>query len=145
MTHVTADPTPGPLPEPPPEPPFGYLDAVGGQPLLPVALPAWQAAAAQAWSDPARLHHAGRQAGLILDAARASIAANLGVRPQEVFFTSSGPTAVGIAIQGLLDHSVEMDQRMLLILKELETLKSDQAAADTASAWAGRDPADPPR
>ena len=107
MTHVTADPTPGPLPEPQPEPPFGYLDAVGGQPLLPVALPAWQAATAQAWSDPARLHHAGRRAGLVLDAARASIAASLGIRPAEVFFTSSGPTSVGIAIQGLLDAGSE--------------------------------------
>ena len=99
MTHVTADP----LPAPAPEPPFGYLDAVGGQPILPVASTAWQAAAAQAWSDPARLHHAGRRAGLVLDAARASIAASLGIRPPDVFFTSSGPTAVAIAIQGLLD------------------------------------------
>ncbi|MCX6431458.1 MAG: aminotransferase class V-fold PLP-dependent enzyme [Actinobacteria bacterium] len=108
---MTADPTPGPssgpLPQPSPEPPFGYLDAVGGQPLLPVALPAWQAASAQAWSDPARLHHAGRRAGMILDAARASIAASLGVRPPEVFFTSSGPTAVGAAIQGLLDGAAD--------------------------------------
>jgi serine O-acetyltransferase len=52
---------------------------------------------------------------------------------------------MSLAIQGLLDHSVEMDQRMLLILKEIEALKSDQAAADTAAAWAGREASDKPR
>jgi cysteine desulfurase len=66
---------------------------------------AWRAAADQAWSDPARLHHAGRRAGMILDAARASIARALGIRPQDVFFTSSGPTAVSLAVQGLLKAS----------------------------------------
>ena len=96
-----ADPTA--LPDPAPSPPAGYLDAVGGQPLLPVAQRAWTAAGTQAWSDPARLHHAGRRAGMVLDAARASMATSLGARPDEVYFTSSGPTAVGIAVQGLLE------------------------------------------
>ena len=62
----------GTLPEPAPVPPPGYLDAVGGQPLLPVARRAWDAAAEQAWSDPARRHHEGRRAGLVLDAASAA-------------------------------------------------------------------------
>ncbi len=83
----------------------GYLDAVGGQPLLPSARHAWIAAAGQAWSDPARLHHEGRRTGLVLDAARASIAASLGVDPSEVFLTTSGPTAVGVAVDGLLGRS----------------------------------------
>jgi cysteine desulfurase len=77
---------------------------VAGQPLLPVARQAWLAAAEQGWSDPARLHHAGRRAGLLLDAARSSIAASLGVRPDEVFLTSSGPTAAGVAVQGLMSR-----------------------------------------
>lgn len=102
MSSVTAQPPATALPEPAPRPPSGYLDAVAGQPLLPVARQAWLAAAEQAWSDPARLHHAGRRAGLVLDAARASIAAGLGVRPDEVFLTSSGPTAAGAAVQGLM-------------------------------------------
>ncbi len=93
---------PGLLPEPAPTPPFGYLDAVAGQPLLPAARQAWLAAADQAWSDPARLHHAGRRAGLVLDAARNSLSEALGARPDQVLLTSSGPTAVGTAVQGLL-------------------------------------------
>ena len=88
------------LPDPLPRPPDGYLDAVAGQPLLPVALTAWQTAAAAAWSDPARLHHQGRVAGQLLDAARASFASLLGIAPGEVFLTSSGPTAVALAIAG---------------------------------------------
>lgn len=88
-------------PDPAPRPPFGYLDAVGGQPLLPAAAAAWQAAAAQGWADPARLHGPGRRAGLLLDTARASLAGHLGIRPEDLFLTSSGPTAVQAAIRGL--------------------------------------------
>ena len=103
MVVVTAEPRRHPFPEPAPRPPTGYLDAVAGQPLLPAARQAWLAAAELAWSDPARLHHEGRRAGMVLDAARASVAGYLGVRPEEVFFTSSGPTAAAVAVQGLLD------------------------------------------
>jgi cysteine desulfurase len=39
---------------------------------------------------------------MVLDAARASIATALGVRPVDVYFTSSGPTAIRIAVDGLL-------------------------------------------
>ena len=103
-TSVTSVPDPDlrpALPEPAPRPPEGYLDAVGGQPLLPVARQAWLAACEQAWGDPARLHRTGRRAGMILDAARASIATSLGIRPDDVYFTSSGPTAVATAVGGL--------------------------------------------
>ena len=86
-------------------PPAGYLDAVGGQPLIPAARRAWLAASEQAWSDPARLHHPGRRTGMVLDAARSSIAAALGITPDEVFLTTSGPTAVGVGLSGLLSRS----------------------------------------
>lgn len=82
--------------------PAGYLDALGGSPMLPAASAAWQAAAEVAWADPARLHHAGRTAGLVLDSARASIAAFLGVRPAEVHLTSSVRAALEFGLQGLL-------------------------------------------
>lgn len=88
-------------PDPAPRPPVGYLDAVGGQPLLPAAQAAWQAAAAQGWADPARLHGPGRRAGLLLDTARASLAGQLGIRPEDLYLTSSGPTAVQAAVRGL--------------------------------------------
>lgn len=93
------------LPDPAPRPPVGYLDAVAGQPLLPAARAAWLAAVDQGWSDPARLHHEGRRAALLLDAARASLAGHVGIPPDGLYFTSSGPTAVATAISGLLRAS----------------------------------------
>jgi cysteine desulfurase len=102
------------LAEPAPQPPAGYLDAVAGQPLLPVARRAWLAAVDQAWSDPARLHHLGRRAGILLDAARSSIARSLGVRPGDVYFTSSGPTALQVAISGLLQARAQVSRRAIL-------------------------------
>ena len=102
------------LPEPTPSPPDGYLDAVAGQPLLPVARQAWNAAMDQSWSDPARLHHSGRRAGLILDSARASIAAGLGVRADDVFFTSSGPTALAAAVAGLMTARAPVSARAVM-------------------------------
>jgi cysteine desulfurase len=130
VDSVTESAAPAALPEPAPRPPEGYLDAVGGQPLLPVAQAAWRAAAEQAWSDPARLHHEGRRAGMVLDAARASIAESLDVRPQEVFFTSSGPTAVGVAVQGVLETRPQGARRV--VLSAVESL----AVQSPAQRWA---------
>jgi serine O-acetyltransferase len=42
------------------------------------------------------------------------------------------------AIQGLLDHSVEMDQRIELILKQIEALRADQDATLAAERWGER-------
>ena len=80
----------------------GHLDAAGGQPLHPTAREAWLAAVADGWADPARLHHAGRRAGLLLDAARASLAASLGVRPDEVHLASSTAVATRALVEGTL-------------------------------------------
>lgn len=85
-----------------PSPPPGLLDAAGGQPLHPAAREAWLAAISDGWADPARLHHAGRRAGLLLDAARASIAASLEVRPDEVHFSSSSSQAAKALVDGSL-------------------------------------------
>ena len=119
------------LPEPAPVPPAGYLDAVAGQPLLPAAIAAWQVAAAQAWSDPARLHHPGRVAGQLLDAARVSFAGLLGIRSDEVFLTSSGPTAVATAIEGLCRRPGAPDRVIATAVESMAVLApADQWAAE---------------
>lgn len=120
-----------PLPSPAPSPPVGYLDAVGGQPILPVAREAWLAAVDSGWSDPARLHHEGRRAGLLLDAARASIAASLGVLSTEVFWTTSGPTAVGVALNGLVSADRAGTRRLVVsAVESLAVLQPAQGFAD---------------
>ena len=88
-------------PDPAPHPAAGYLDAVGGQPVLPVASRAMLAALEQGWSDPARLHHQGRRAGLVLDTSRAAIAAFLEVPASECFVGSSGLDVLRAAVAGL--------------------------------------------
>ncbi len=90
-------PNPGPNPGP------GYLDAVGGQPVLPVATRALVAALDQGWSDPARLHHQGRRAGLVLDTARAAIAGFLEVPAAMCFVGSSGSDVLRAAVMGLFE------------------------------------------
>lgn len=112
----------------PDNPPAGYLDAVGGQPLTQAARRAWLAAADQAWSDPARLHHAGRRAGLVLDTARQSIATSLGIDRDETYWTSSGPTAVATALQGLLRRGGRVaasSVESLAVLSPARTLAAD--------------------
>ena len=59
------------------------------------------AAVSAGWADPARLHAEGRTARALLDRAREVIAAGLGVRPAEVSFLSSGPTALERAVDGV--------------------------------------------
>lgn len=86
--------------------PAGYLDAVSGQPVHAAAAAAWQQVATQAWPDPTALHYRGRRAGMLLDAARSSIAASITastegppVRPDQVWLTGSAE----IARQAVLD------------------------------------------
>ncbi|MFE9421894.1 cysteine desulfurase/sulfurtransferase TusA family protein [Kitasatospora sp. NPDC006697] len=79
-----------------------YFDAASTAPLHPAARQALTAALDQGWADPARLYRAGRQARMLLDAARETVAGVLGARPDEVSFTSGGTQAVQIGMLGAL-------------------------------------------
>lgn len=78
-----------------------YLDTASGEALHPAARETLAAALDAAYADPRRLHHAGRAARLVLDNARAATAEALGLRPDEVTFTSSGTEAVHRGLLGL--------------------------------------------
>lgn len=80
--------------------PGGYFDAASTEPLHPAARTALLEALDGGWADPARLYGSARRARMLLDAARAEVADVLGVRPDEVFFTSSGTQAVHLAVLG---------------------------------------------
>lgn len=84
------------------EQPAGYFDSASSEPLLPQARDTLLAALDAGWADPRRLHREGRQARLLLDNAREVVAACLGVRRDEVSFTSSGTDAVHRGLLGLL-------------------------------------------
>ena len=95
-------------------PQSGYLDAASAQPLNPAAREALAAAVDAGWADPIRLYREGRQAALLLDAARESIAHRLGARPAEVLFTGSGAQAIHLGIGGALAAQAAGRQRALV-------------------------------
>ncbi|WP_280665914.1 MULTISPECIES: cysteine desulfurase/sulfurtransferase TusA family protein [unclassified Kitasatospora] len=81
---------------------MSYFDAASTAPLHPVARQALVAALDEGWADPARLYRSGRQARMLLDAARETVAEVLGARADEVSFTTSGTQAVQLGMLGAL-------------------------------------------
>ncbi|WP_425559610.1 cysteine desulfurase/sulfurtransferase TusA family protein [Kitasatospora terrestris] len=79
-----------------------YFDVASTAPLHPVARQALTAALDEGWADPARLYRSGRQARMLLDAARETVAEALGARPDEISFTASGTQAVQLGMLGAL-------------------------------------------
>ncbi len=69
------------------------------------------------------------------DKSREEKAAKLGF---SAYAVTRDDDPISKAIEGLLDHSNEMENRMLMILKEIETLRADQDSALSASRWAER-------
>ncbi|GAA1193647.1 cysteine desulfurase [Kitasatospora gansuensis] len=81
---------------------MSYFDVASTAPLHPVARQALTAALDEGWADPARLYRSGRQARMLLDAARETVAEVLGCRADEVSFTASGTQAVQLGMLGAL-------------------------------------------
>jgi cysteine desulfurase len=79
-----------------------YLDTASAEPLHPAAREAMLAALDRGFADPRRLHVSARNARLVLDNAREAVAEALGVRRDEVSFTSSGTDAVHRGLLGLV-------------------------------------------
>ncbi|MEV4759178.1 aminotransferase class V-fold PLP-dependent enzyme [Micromonospora sp. NPDC049559] len=77
-----------------------YFDAATATPPHPVARQALLAALVDGWADPSKLYAQARRARQLLDAARASTAEVLGVRPDELSFTASGTAAAHAAVLG---------------------------------------------
>lgn len=140
------------------------LDAASSEPLHPAAREVLQAALDQGWADPRRLHHEGRRARLLLDNAREAVADSLGVRVDEVTFTTSGTDAVHRGLLGLLKgrsragtgilHSAVEHSSVLHAARWSEVptgevpvtptgLVTAEAVRDTAAAWTDRHGAPP--
>jgi cysteine desulfurase len=94
------------------EPPDGFLDAASGVPLRAAARAALEAALDQGWADPSRRYRDARRARLLLDAARESVAARIGARPDEVSFTASGTQAAHLGVAGLARGRVRTGTRI---------------------------------
>ena len=97
----------------PPTPRLRYLDAGSSEPLSPAARAVLLRALDSGYADPLRLHGPARDSRLLLDNARAAVAAALEVRPDEVTFTPSGTTAVHLGLLGLLRGRVRSSRRLV--------------------------------
>jgi cysteine desulfurase len=78
-----------------------YLDSATAAPPNPVARQAFLAAIEDGWADPGRLYTPSRRSRQLLDAARETAAAVLGVRADELQFTAGGTDAVRRAVAGV--------------------------------------------
>ena len=78
------------------------FDTLSSHPIHPAAKKALGSLPDYAFVDPTKLYHDSRSARLLLDSARASIAARLKVNPDEVSFIPSGNAGVDLTISGLL-------------------------------------------
>lgn len=90
-----------------------YLDAAGSEPLHPAAREVLLAAYERGYADPRRLHGPGRDARLLLDNARSVVAESLGVRRDEVTFTTSGTEAVHRGVLGLAAARAHVGRRIV--------------------------------
>ncbi|WP_193609345.1 aminotransferase class V-fold PLP-dependent enzyme [Nocardioides lijunqiniae] len=114
----------------------GYLDSASAEPLHPAARDTLLAALDQGYADPRRLHRPGRNARLLLDNARAVVADALGVRPDEVTFTSSGTEAVHRGLLGLHRARARVSDRIVHSAVEHSAVlhAADWAPGETVSA-----------
>ncbi|TDE19171.1 cysteine desulfurase family protein [Actinomadura sp. 6K520] len=80
--------------------PGAYFDAASTEPPHPAARSALLETMDAAWADPARLYGTARGTRVLLDRARERVAAVLGVRADELSFTTSGTQAVHLAVLG---------------------------------------------
>jgi cysteine desulfurase len=101
------------VPEPPPRAGSGYLDGGSSEPLHPAAREVLLDALELGYADPLRLHSSARRARLLLDNARAATAECLGVREDEVSFTSSGTEAVHRGLLGLARGRERVSRRLV--------------------------------
>lgn len=92
----------------------GYLDAASAMPLHPAARAALEASQDDGWADPRRLYREGRRARLLLDAARESLAADLGARPDELVLTPSGTLAAHAAVLGTVAARARVGRRLVV-------------------------------
>jgi cysteine desulfurase len=110
-----------------------YLDAATAEPLHPAAREVLLSALDSGWSDPARLHHEGRTARLLLDNARAVLAEALGVRPDELYLTTSGTAAIHSGLGAVVAARRRVGAGIVYSAVEHSAVLHAAAAAGTAN------------
>ena len=78
-----------------------YLDRIAATPLLAEVREAMAPFLGEAFGNPQSLHSAGRRAQEAVEEAREDVAALVGGKPAEIYFTASGTEANNFALKGL--------------------------------------------
>ncbi len=99
---------------------FVYADNAATSPVLPEAFEAMKPYLTSVWGNPSSMYSAGREAKRGLDAARASIASNLGANENEIYFTSCGTEADNWALKGGARFMRDKYGRRHVITSEIE-------------------------
>ena len=84
-----------------------YLDHNATSPLLPEVSAAMAEVEHLAFANPSSPHWAGRDARILLEDSRDNLAHSLGIKPQEIFFTSGGSESNNTVLRQLLMTSGE--------------------------------------
>ena len=84
-----------------------YLDHNATSPLLPEVENVMSEVAQQTFANPSSPHWAGRNARFLLEEARDNLANSLGVKSQEILFTSGGTESNNTVLRQLLMNSAE--------------------------------------
>ena len=84
-----------------------YLDHNATSPLLPEAQTAMNDAAGKSIGNPSSPHWAGRDAKILLEQSRNSLATSLGAEPREIIFTSGGSESNNAVLRQLIVASGE--------------------------------------
>jgi cysteine desulfurase len=95
-----------------------YLDYAATAPLDPQVAHAMHECLTREFGNPSSLHAAGRRARALVDAARASVAARVGVASERIVFTSGATESNNLALQGVLRRS--RNRRVHLVTSRIE-------------------------
>jgi len=113
-----------------------YLDHNASSPLRPEARAAMERALA-ACGNPSSVHGAGRAARRVVEEAREPVAALVGVKPDNVIFTSGGTEANARALRGAIEGAMEVGERITRLF--VSAVEHD-SVLKTAAALAERVP-----
>lgn len=119
-----------------------YLDHNASSPLRPQAVEAIRSALDSRYGNPASVHHEGRAAKAILDAAREEVAALVGVPPGSLVFTSGGSEAIEAAIRGVADRAPAHVRRVVTSTVEHSAVLEALAALEDRGFLIERVPCD---
>lgn len=111
---------------------FAYLDHAATTAVRPEAQAAMVADLSRL-GNPSSLHAAGRDARRVVEEARESLAVSLGVRANDLIFTSGGTEGDNLAIKGMhAKRAAEVPRRKYIVISEIE----HHAVLDSARALA---------